>query len=236
LSIEQRIAELKSTQYFGSLCRKLEKAEEALGPDHILTLEAVNTLGIIYSDQGKLQDADEMFHLAFKGCEKALGPDHTSTLRMFHNLGNHYVDQGKLEEADKMYQHAINGYEKTLGLDHTSALNTVNNLGVLYSDQGKLKEAEEMYHLALKGYEKYYKRYVSLTSHKISPISTLPFQMLFDPATDLAGLLASLPSEDQQLAERCKARLQISRYHDELPKYTSLIIVTILSSRILRRT
>ncbi|KAJ5642325.1 hypothetical protein N7490_006325 [Penicillium lividum] len=115
---------------------------------------AFNGLGNLYSDQGKLKEAEEMYQRALAGNEKALGPDHISTLDTVNNLGNLYSDQGKLKEAEEMYQRALAGREKALGPDHTSTLDTVNNLGNLYSDQGKLKEAEEMYQRALAGKEK----------------------------------------------------------------------------------
>jgi hypothetical protein len=35
--------------------------EIILGPDHISTLDTVNNLGILYSDQGKLKEAEEMY-------------------------------------------------------------------------------------------------------------------------------------------------------------------------------
>ncbi|KAJ5899180.1 hypothetical protein N7495_003924 [Penicillium taxi] len=115
---------------------------------------ACHGLGDLYSDQGKLKEAEEMYQRALAGYEKALGPDHTSTLDSVHCFGILYWNQGKLKEAEEMYQRALAGYEKALGPDHTSTLDTVNNLGALYKDQGKLKEAEEMYQRALAGREK----------------------------------------------------------------------------------
>ncbi|KAK9485193.1 hypothetical protein V1527DRAFT_452484 [Lipomyces starkeyi] len=104
---------------------------------------AFHGLGNLYSDQGKLKEAEEMCERALAGREKALGPDHTSTLVSVHNLGNLYSDQGKLKEAEEMYERALAGREKALGPDHTSTLVS-----------GKLKEAEEMYERALAGREK----------------------------------------------------------------------------------
>ncbi|KAK1636654.1 hypothetical protein BDP81DRAFT_449649 [Colletotrichum phormii] len=113
-----------------------------------------HALGNLYSDQGRLKEAEAMYERALQGSEKALGPDHTSTLSTVNNLGLLYLDQGRLKEAEAMYERALQGYEKALGPDHTSTLDTVNNLGILYSDQGRLKEAEAMYERALQGYEK----------------------------------------------------------------------------------
>ncbi|KAH7037962.1 kinesin light chain 1 [Microdochium trichocladiopsis] len=41
---------------------------------------AFHSLGNLYSDQGKLDEAEKMYLRALDGSEKALGPDHTSTL------------------------------------------------------------------------------------------------------------------------------------------------------------
>ncbi|KAN0087098.1 hypothetical protein V8E54_000786 [Elaphomyces granulatus] len=115
---------------------------------------ALFSLGLLYADQGKLDEAEKMYQRTLQGYERARGPDHASTLNTVNNLGNLYRSQGKLDEAEKMYQRALQGKEKAWGPDHTSTLDTVNNLGLLYADQGKLDEAEKMYQRALQGYEK----------------------------------------------------------------------------------
>ncbi len=122
--------------------------------DCVHILNAANNLGILYSDQGKMKEAEEMYLRALAGKEKARGPEHKSTLDTVNNLGLLYKNQGKMKEAEEMYLRALTGYEKAWGSEHTSTLRTVNNLGNLYSNQGKMKEAEEMYLRALAGYEK----------------------------------------------------------------------------------
>ncbi|KAF4629991.1 hypothetical protein G7Y89_g8153 [Cudoniella acicularis] len=114
---------------------------------------ALDSLGHLWFDQGKLAEAQAMYTRALQGYEEALGPKHTSTLSAVGNLGNLYKDQGKLAEAQAMYTRALQGYEEALGPKHTSTLDTVNNLGNLYKDQGKLAEAEAIYTRALQGYE-----------------------------------------------------------------------------------
>jgi tetratricopeptide (TPR) repeat protein len=114
-------------------------------------LHAISRLGILYADQGKLQEAKKMYQRALAGTEKMLGPDHPLTLIIVSNLGNLYQGQGKLQEAEKMYQRALAGIEKVLGPDHPLTLTTVNNLGSVYQGQGKLQEAEKMYRQALAG-------------------------------------------------------------------------------------
>jgi Tetratricopeptide repeat len=43
---------------------RLAEYEKALGPGHTSTLRTVNELGDIYSDQAKLDEAEEMFERA----------------------------------------------------------------------------------------------------------------------------------------------------------------------------
>ncbi|KAL3485915.1 hypothetical protein BJX62DRAFT_29395 [Aspergillus germanicus] len=87
--------------------------------DKIEILGAFGSLGNLYSDRGKLQEAEEMYERALAGYEKALGPDHIFILDTVHNLGNLYSNQGKLQEAKKMYQRALAGYEMALGPGHS---------------------------------------------------------------------------------------------------------------------
>ncbi|KAF8853548.1 HET-domain-containing protein [Acephala macrosclerotiorum] len=132
----------------------LQGYEKAWGLEHTSTLDTINNLGILYVNQGKLGEAEQMYQRALRGYEKAWGPEHTSTLRTINNLGFLYASQGKLVEAERLYRRALRGYEKAWGWEHTSTLCTVKNLGFLYENQGKLAKAEEMYQRALRGYEK----------------------------------------------------------------------------------
>ena len=50
---------------------------------------------MLYSDQGKIVEAEAMYLRALAGFEKAWGPDHTSTLDTVNNLGVLYQKQGQ---------------------------------------------------------------------------------------------------------------------------------------------
>ena len=53
--------------------RALRGYENVLGPNHTSTLDIVNNLGLLYSDQGKLKGAEAMYQRALAGTEKTLG-------------------------------------------------------------------------------------------------------------------------------------------------------------------
>ena len=67
--------------------RVLGERKKALGAKHTSTLDALYDLGILYRQQGKLKEAQEMFERALEGYEEALGAKHTSTLLAVKNLG-----------------------------------------------------------------------------------------------------------------------------------------------------
>jgi Tfp pilus assembly protein PilF len=75
--------------------RALVGCEKALGPDHTSTLDTVNNLGLLYSDQGKPQEAEEMYQRALTGYERALGPDHSTTRRLVDRLNALGIANGK---------------------------------------------------------------------------------------------------------------------------------------------
>src|SRR6202000_2984453 len=92
-------------------------------------------LGILYADQGKLAEAEDLYNRCLKQKEETFGLKHPSTLNSFNNLGNVYKDQGKLTEAEAMFLRTLHGYVETVGPKHTCALTAVNNLGVVYTHQ-----------------------------------------------------------------------------------------------------
>ncbi|KAF2228781.1 hypothetical protein EV356DRAFT_540985 [Viridothelium virens] len=70
----------------------LQGKVEILGLKHTSTLKTVNNLGLLYKDQSKLAEVEEMYIQALQGREKALRPKHTSILIIVNNLGLLYAD------------------------------------------------------------------------------------------------------------------------------------------------
>jgi tetratricopeptide (TPR) repeat protein len=68
-----------------------------------LTLTIFNNLGVLYRDQDRLEQAEEMYQKALQGRKKVLGAEHTSMLYTVNNLGTLYINQGKLLQAEEMY-------------------------------------------------------------------------------------------------------------------------------------
>jgi tetratricopeptide (TPR) repeat protein len=97
--------------------RALRGKEDAWGVKHTSTLDTVNNLAVLYSDQGRMKEAEEMYLRALRGKEEAWGAKHTSTLDTVFNLGNLYYEQNMSAKAREMYTRAAEGYADVDG-DH----------------------------------------------------------------------------------------------------------------------
>lgn len=68
--------------------------------------DACYRLELLYSDQDKMKEVENMYLRALKGKEKVWDSEHTSTLITINNLGNLYSTQGKMKEVENMFQRA----------------------------------------------------------------------------------------------------------------------------------
>jgi tetratricopeptide (TPR) repeat protein len=115
--------------------RALQGYEKALGAEHTSTLDTVSNLGILYQNQGRLAEAEQMFQQALQGYKKALGIGNITAyipaLKTFWNLGALYKRQADLVKARTMYSKALVGYEKVFGPDHPKSRSLRDDLRAL---------------------------------------------------------------------------------------------------------
>ena len=102
---------------------------------------ALNSLALLYQDQGRYSDAEPLYKRSFKIYEKALGPDHPSIAVTLNNLAVLYNAQGRYSDAEPLYKRSLAIKEKTLGPYHPSVSNTLTNLAFLNYEQNKPVEA-----------------------------------------------------------------------------------------------
>ena len=97
--------------------RALRGYEEALSPKHTSTLDTVNNLGILYSNQGKLDEAEKMYERALRGYEEALGHENVEkyrpALNTIVNMGDLYTKRGDFAKAQRMFARAL-GFQNIL--------------------------------------------------------------------------------------------------------------------------
>ena len=66
--------------------RALQGKEKALGPDHLSTLGTANNLGIPYTGQGRLAEAEKMYIRAPAGYERASQSEAIPALNTIYNI------------------------------------------------------------------------------------------------------------------------------------------------------
>jgi tetratricopeptide (TPR) repeat protein len=102
---------------------------------------SLNNLGLLYKDQGKLEEAKKLY-LESLEIKRTLG-DKKGISESLNNLGLLYKNQGKIEEAEKLYMESLE-IRRSLG-DKKGISSSLSNLGVLYKNQSKIEEAEKLY-------------------------------------------------------------------------------------------
>jgi tetratricopeptide (TPR) repeat protein len=70
-------------------------------------LHTIHNLGNLYTNQGKLALAEQIYEQALQGLKQVLGTEHISILYIVNNLGALYANQGKLALAKQIYEQAL---------------------------------------------------------------------------------------------------------------------------------
>ena len=128
-----------------------EKYLEPLHPDLARTY---NIIGIVYSEQGKNEEALKWYDKALEIREKVLDPLHPDLATSYNNKGIVYSNQGKNEEALKWIDKALEIREKVLDPLSPDLATSYNNKGCVYLYPGKYKEALKWLDKALEIQEK----------------------------------------------------------------------------------
>src|SRR5437764_15068417 len=90
----KRVRRLSSPRADQNHSRRMERTSLLAEPNHrdrvggSSTLSTVNNLGLLYKNQGKMVDAEEMYQRALRGYEKAVGNGHPRKQKIARNLQN----------------------------------------------------------------------------------------------------------------------------------------------------
>jgi tetratricopeptide (TPR) repeat protein len=99
--------------------RTLKGFEDALGPIHTSTFLTVYNLGMLYTDQDKLAEAEAMYDRALQGYEEALGLElilsYLSALNTVFAFGDLFSQTDRKDMAKVIYNRALSGYRTVQG-------------------------------------------------------------------------------------------------------------------------
>jgi tetratricopeptide (TPR) repeat protein len=97
---------------------------------------ALNTLALLFADQGRHAEAEPLYKRTIAIVEKALGPDHCNLGVTPSTLASLHQKQGHFAEAVPLAMRALAIAEKADGPDDPNVAVSVNNLASLYEAQG----------------------------------------------------------------------------------------------------
>ena len=104
----------------------------------------MNNLSVVLQEQGKWQQAEEMYSEVLEVRRQVLGEHHPDTLGSRGNLATILEEQGKSQQAEEMYREVLEVECQVLGEHHPDTLASRGNLATILQKQGKWQQAEEM--------------------------------------------------------------------------------------------
>ncbi|MDC0720610.1 serine/threonine-protein kinase [Nannocystis bainbridge] len=105
---------------------------------------ALNILGLIYLDRGRLDEAEEVMEQILTIVSEQLGADALEMAGPLNNRGNLHYRRDRLEDARVCYQRALELFERILGPEHPDVALALGNLARLALDRGDLDKAERL--------------------------------------------------------------------------------------------
>ncbi|HKZ80574.1 MAG TPA: tetratricopeptide repeat-containing protein, partial [Pyrinomonadaceae bacterium] len=110
--------------------RALAIREKALGPNHPLVANSLNSLADFYRSDGSDERAEPLYQRALAIREKALGPDHPDVAASLNGLAKLYRGRQDYVQAEPLFHRAIAIAEKGLGVRHPTVALYLNNLAL----------------------------------------------------------------------------------------------------------
>ena len=103
-----------------------------------------SNIGLVYHDEGRSKEAEELFKQVMEMKKRGLGEEHPDTLTSIVNLASTYRKQGRWKVAEELFEQVIEMRKRVLGEKHPETLTSMAYLASTYWDQGRWKEAEEL--------------------------------------------------------------------------------------------
>jgi serine/threonine protein kinase/Tfp pilus assembly protein PilF len=127
----------------------LAMARERWGDDHVVALDALNSLGLGLGGKGDLDGAETAFREVLALLRRVYGQDDPRYASALSNLAFVLDKKGDHGEAVRLHREALAIQVSALGREHPSVAATLNNLGAVLNRRGAHAEAETVLREAL---------------------------------------------------------------------------------------
>ncbi|KAJ3051892.1 Kinesin light chain 3, partial [Rhizoclosmatium hyalinum] len=123
---------------------ELQRVIDSKTDDQLAKFYLQNSLGSLFSDHGKYQEAEKLLQTSSVGFARLLGPDSTHALKTMVQLTHIYLASDRLAEAEELGVKALEAHRKVVGPENQNTLACMGSLASVYRAQGKLEEAEPL--------------------------------------------------------------------------------------------
>jgi len=131
------------------LDRGVQEAQ-TLNSDPKVQAELYQTLGTIYEQLGKFDQADTLLHSALDRRKALFGPDSTEVAESLVALGQLRSDQAQYDEAEQLIRHSLDMTKRHLPPTHPRIGKAMYALGEVLVNQGKYDQGIQMLNEAVR--------------------------------------------------------------------------------------
>ena len=124
--------------------RALEIRKRVLGAEHPDTLEAMQTLGVLYMHAHDERRSEVVLTDLLRIRRRLLGNQHPDTLGTMSDLANAIGGQGDWARGAALLEELLENERRTLGEQHAETLVAMNNLSTYYTNLGRYARAAEL--------------------------------------------------------------------------------------------
>lgn len=135
--------------------------------DNVHLLHVMERLGVVYMQQGRWREAEDIYHAVLKGFLKRFqNYYHHKVVGVVLNLGAVLYGQEKLGDAASMFQWGSSGLQQAFGLGHANTIQAFDSLAFIHKAAKNFIDAEFALRSALDGCESLYGKQHERTLHE----------------------------------------------------------------------
>ncbi len=128
----------------GLFAETLETARGVLGDEHLVTLDAMLGLSIVYMGSSRHEEAESLYAKGLETAERVLGAEHEVTLQFMNLLAMSHINQGRFGQSAQLITRALEISQRVLGNEHPITILSMFVLGATYASQEQDDDAEPL--------------------------------------------------------------------------------------------
>ncbi|NQV32771.1 MAG: serine/threonine protein kinase, partial [Phycisphaeraceae bacterium] len=128
----------------GLFARTVETARGVLGDEHVVTLDAMLGLSLVYFSSGRHEEAELLFVRGLETAERALSAEHELTLQFMNSLALLHLSRREVGQSIPLVTRTFEISQRVLGHEHPTTIHSMFMRGLTYAFQGQIDQAESM--------------------------------------------------------------------------------------------